>query len=338
MDLNEYLSAQELENVLEKHGVRLKSAEFTILRGLNGTLGYGLGARPEGLGELAELTASVKISEDEGPTWGHVAQGNALLKWLQETSEESKLWFPPLGDGKWPGGSSQCPWLKLVLISDSAFANVEEKRSQNAFVLCLMEVSNEGQLGGRIHVLDWSSRKSTRVARSTFMGELLAATAALERGEVLQMMLHEIWGNGFFTPRQMQEAEPIFAMESVVDARSLFDAVTSPDIGKITDKSCLIYLLAYRELVNQRRLRRVWWVPTEAMLADDLTKRMLWGSGLWPLVYAHGWWSPFPRDDLEEDYVSMEPDGKILRWRFEERHWVKPLYGLELPPRQWART
>ena len=42
---------------------------------------------------------------------------------------------------------------------------------------------------------------------------------------------------------------------------------------------------------------------------------MVEGSGLWPLVYRYGWWSPFQRADLEEDYITMEPDGSIVRWR-----------------------
>ena len=47
----------------------------------------------------------------------------------------------------------------------------------------------------------------------------------------------------------------------------------------------------------------------------DLTKAMVYGSGLWELVYAHGFWAPFRRDDLEEDYFTMEPSGEIIRWR-----------------------
>ena len=42
---------------------------------------------------------------------------------------------------------------------------------------------------------------------------------------------------------------------------------------------------------------------------------MVEGSGLWPLVYRYGWWSPFQRADLDEDYITMEPNGEIVRWR-----------------------
>ena len=53
------------------------------------------------------------------------------------------------------------------------------------------------------------------------------------------------------------------------------------------------------------------------MLADDLTKAMIHGSGLWELIYRFGFWAPFRRYDLEEDYVTMEPSGEIIRWRIQ---------------------
>ena len=86
-------------------------------------------------------------------------------------------------------------------------------------------------------------------------------------------------------------------------------------MGKITDKGCLIYMFAVRESIKHRRNWRMIWVPTESCLADDLTKSMQEGSGLWPLIYQHGWWSPFQRSDLEEDYITMEPPGSVQRWR-----------------------
>ncbi len=70
-----------------------------------------------------------------------------------------------------------------------------------------------------------------------------------------------------------------------------------------------------REAIQTSRIYRLHWIPTEAMLADDLTKAMLIGSGLWPILYQTGWWSVASRDDLPEDYVSMNCDGKIERWR-----------------------
>ncbi len=108
-------------------------------------------------------------------------------------------------------------------------------------------------------------------------------------------------------------------MEAVFDAKGLFDAVSSREIGKITDKGVLVYLLSYREMVRRRKLRRLHHVPTESMLADDLTKTMSWPTLQWPLLYETGAWIPFARDDLEEDYTTMEPNGEIVRYRLVGR-------------------
>ena len=36
------------------------------------------------------------------------------------------------------------------------------------------------------------------------------------------------------------------------------------------------------------------------------------------LIYRLGYWAPFPRHDLEEDFVTMEPTGEIVRWKVLE--------------------
>ena len=100
-----------------------------------------------------------------------------------------------------------------------------------------------------------------------------------------------------------------------VDGRGRFDAGAHGGLGEISGKSTVLYVMSERGAVSTGRHRRLYGVPTESMLADDLTKAMLQGSGLWDLIYHHGYWAPFRRMDLEEDYVTMESTGEVVRWR-----------------------
>ena len=106
-----------------------------------------------------------------------------------------------------------------------------------------------------------------------------------------------------------------------MDCRGLFDSIAAVIPGKLLDKGMVLWLAWVRECFRHW-LEELVWVPTESMLPDDLTKAMVVGSGLWPILYQLGWWSPLPRDDLEEDYVGMEPDGKVVRWRLNVR-WMQ---------------
>ena len=105
-------------------------------------------------------------------------------------------------------------------------------------------------------------------------------------------------------------------METVVDARGLFDALTNRDLGKLTDKSMALYVISYREQLRSRIVARMHWVPTESMLADDLTKKMIYGSGLWPILFCFAFWQPDSRPELTEDYVTWYGNnGEVVRYR-----------------------
>ena len=87
---------------------------------------------------------------------------------------------------------------------------------------------------------------------------------------------------------------------SVVDARGLFDCLTAADVGKISDKTSLIWVLAYRESLQRRYIRWVMWVSTGDMLADSMTK----AEGEmepWEFLYETGYWGPMSHPELPED-------------------------------------
>lgn len=315
--LKDFLDGQtEVPLEGDLHEALKTGAKVGKLRGINGVLSYAAGARPDSLGCLSTLTSAVKTADGtDPPTWGTISEANKVLRRMKETNAECILKFPKVGPGHLPDPKEQCRWLKIMVISDSAFANLSDKRSQGAFVILLVEIFDEnedGQPGGRVHLIDWSLKRSTRITRSTFGAELLAAVAGLERGETLQKWLTELWrGVDTKDPYSLERDELIVPLETAVDAKDLFDACTNPELGKVTDKNSTIYLMSYREAIRQRRIRRMFWIPTESMLADDLTKKMQYGSGLWPLFYENQWWMPAPRDGLKKITSRWSIQGRL---------------------------
>jgi hypothetical protein len=326
MDLQQYIRDAKFAEVEGPPDTELPPKGVSSLRGVNGTLSYGTGGRPEAMGCVAESASAVGVSPDgEGPTWAKVIAANAILQWLKDTNSESRFWYPAMGDGTGfkPGETSTK--FVLIVLTDAAFGNLLSRHSQLGYTILLAEVHDPTQLGGRVHLLEFGSSKSPRVCTSTFSGELHGAIRGLERGRFLVQFLTELWG-GARTPEELLNDVPVVTLEAVIDAKGLFDAMTAASTGKITDRSSILYLLQYREAMRVRHLSKLHWAPTESMLADDLTKAMLWGSGLWPILYEHAYWQPFRREDLPEDWVSWTQDGAVTRYQLGR-------VVAELPPR-----
>jgi hypothetical protein len=270
------------------------------------------------MGKIATSCSRVaKDADGNSPTWEALRKANDVVEFLKSTSKDHFLWYPRMGmEEKSPDSSDWCSWLGLCVVSDSAFANLSTKHSQGGFVILLCWLTDENQVGGFSHVLDFSSQRSTRVARSTYAAELLALVKALERAELLLDWLSEMWyGLPEDGIRGQINRGPMMKMSAVVDAKGLFDSLSAIDMGKLTDKTMLLYALSVRELLKIGLVLQLVWIPTEAMLADDLTKEME-PSGNWQVLYRTGWWTPQHRPDLLEDCVTFSPrDGSTKRWR-----------------------
>ena len=87
-------------------------------------------------------------------------------------------------------------------------------------------------------------------------------------------------------------------------------------MGRVSDKGCLICLVAYRELIEKRYLQALLWAPTDSMLCDEMTKDM-GDTPTWQEFYGHGFWGPKSSPHLPEDCVLYE-DGVTARYRVLE--------------------
>ena len=95
-----------------------------------------------------------------------------------------------------------------------------------------MQEWKDGHSGGKVNVLDFGSKKSPRVQKSTFGGELAAATVCLERAELLQIWTTEIFQGRTADPKDMLSRNDTFTNWPVIDAGCLFDEIVSKEIGE----------------------------------------------------------------------------------------------------------
>jgi len=254
-----------------------------------GTLQYASLSRAEKLGTMASLHE--KLAE-EGSTWQCVRDANNLLLEMQLDNEECCTWYPrfPIEE---PPLVGYCPSVALYTISDSAFKNMSDRKSQGGYTNLLVH-HVPGQVGGLCHVLEFGSRKSRRVAKSTWSAELHAFVVAAERLERIHDWVKEMFqgpGKEKGLARLGVPLEAFCDCYGVVDCRGLFDSLTTPTLGSLLDVSMQVYVMAAREAFASGPLSHMVWVPTDQMLSDSLTKPFE-HCPLWKALYRTGRWVP----------------------------------------------
>ena len=125
-----------------------------------------------------------------------------------------------------------------------------------------------------VSVIDWKSSACARVCRSTFASETMACMSAVESADYLQSFFETL-----LTGRLCRHHQGRLRIRFLSDCRSLYDHLTREGIPRVaSDRRLAIDLAAIRE--DLKRFGRLAWIPTEAQLADILTKPMK----------AHAWW------------------------------------------------
>ena len=282
-----FIAAQKKEPVRARLTDKLGDDGKTALKSICGTLQYALQSRPEKCGKLAAVQE--KMAGDEG-TWSAVREGNVILEELQANNDSCKFWYPHMGAA--PPTSGKCTSLALYMLSDSAFKNMSDKKSQGGYVLMLV-MREQGKVGGYVHILEFASRRSRRVAKSTWSAELHSFVVGTERLERLHSWLREIYqgpNSSRGLDRLHQEETVFLDCYGLVDCRGLWESLTAPVVGSLLDSSMQVYVLAAREAFEMGPLNCIGWIPTQDMLSDALTKHM--EDHLWERVYSTGRWYP----------------------------------------------
>eukprot|EP00435_Cladocopium_sp_Y103_P012135 s282_g3.t1 len=185
-------------------------------------------------------------------TYGDLQEANAILKYAKATAD-SHITIRPI-----PLDS-----LILVAYGDSAFANAPGGKSQGGFLIAAT-TENAAHHETDASLLDWKSYRHQRVLRSTLASEAASLDKSEDYANFLGCMLGELTCPEYIASHSGKSP---FAIWPVTDARSLFDAIHRLATS-FAEKRVEIDIAALRQTCRNLR-----WVPTEAMLADGLTKR-----------------------------------------------------------------
>ena len=166
--------------------------------------------------------------------------------------------------------------VKTLAIADSAFRKEDRTGlAMRGAVIALAEQKAE-QPGGRIHAIEYYSRKQRRITRSTYSAELHSLIDAIETAKLVTHAMTEIMTPHPLSPSQLVVMEEtgnlIFDIEACIDAKSIYDSLTPSDTKNPTEGSLIFVLLQVKEMLRSGTLRTLWWVDTRDMLADALNK------------------------------------------------------------------
>ena len=153
---------------------------------------------------------------------------------------------------------------RLMLFTDSSFANTDKGKSQLGFVVILADKSGKG------NILHYGSTMSKRIARSVLAVELLALVHGFDQAYVVQDMLRQITGK-------------TIDIDAFIDSQTLFNLVAKH--SNPLERRLLIDVNALRQSHRKGELRNVAWIPTGQNVADGLTKRLIGRThSLWKLL------------------------------------------------------
>ena len=214
----------------------------------------------------------------QAPTLKHVKDANRLLEWIRKNLKQLGIRFKQLAEP-----------LRLVCLSDSAFKAQEfEGLVMRGCVIFLASATPAGRSGVstdsqgckpwttgtdvQVQLLDWYSKKHTRVVRSTYAAELLSLLDAVNQGHVLKLCLHEVICGAQPAAKLINTKKLAIPLDAGVDARSVFDSATAQQVRTPADKQLILHVRALREHLDEGLIDVFYWIDTEDMLPDGMTK------------------------------------------------------------------
>jgi hypothetical protein len=251
--------AQNLQKIVVPRARRatpdapLTPEEVTTLRATNGALQWLAG---QGMPAIA-----FEVSRSQGalaaPKVSDLLELNHIIGKANEYAEDSLL-FPGFD-------LSTCC---VLCVSDASFANMPGGTSQSGAFIGLGDSSLADGQPGRFLALEWKSCRQKRACRSTFGAEALALSDAADVGDFLRGLLYEIQHPGA-DPRESETRG--VRMCWATDCRDLFDKLTKDGLSSSAEKRLALELVILKELLD-RPSCKVYWVATDQMLVDILTK------------------------------------------------------------------
>lgn len=145
--------------------------------------------------------------------------------------------------------------IRIIVFTDSAFANNADYSSQIGYVIVLADKYN------RANLLHWSSTKCRRVTRSVLASELYGLVNGFDMGSAIKSSLEKIlkpWHPGYI---------PLIVC---TDSKSLYDCLVK--IGTTNEKRLMIDIMSLRQAYEQREITEIMWIPGHKNPSDAMTK------------------------------------------------------------------
>eukprot|EP00434_Breviolum_minutum_P029259 symbB.v1.2.025879.t1/scaffold2545.1/size76554/2 len=255
----------------------IQESELTKLRGLVGSLQYAVThTRPDIAAKLGEIQSQMSR--------GTVATLIAANKVLREAQEFAhvKICFRHIPVSE----------VSHVSFGDASFASPKQLSSHQGTIICATNQKLNSNEQAPISPLIWTSKKISRVVRSTLSAEAFSMSRSVDQLGWMRLL----WG--VLVISNFDWRNPIVGLKQlpvsiiVTDCKSLYGLVTRIAMPSCEEYRTTLEVLLIRERCSEHSVFR--WVPTSLQLADPLTKAM--DAALLRAVLASGEFQSFDEE------------------------------------------
>lgn len=141
--------------------------------------------------------------------------------------------------------------LKLIVFTDSSFANNKDYTSQIGYVIVLADGNDNA------NILHWSSTKCRRVTRSVLASELYAMSNGYDMAASIKTTMELI-------------LDIKLPLTVCTDSKSLYDCIVK--LGTTQEKRLMVDLMCLRQSYERREITEIKWIDGKSNPADAMTK------------------------------------------------------------------
>ena len=260
MDQTRYLEKIEPITVARSRrtdpSASLEPDEIRELRRLNGSLQYAaVHTRPDIAAKVGYLQTRVTKGEVR-----HLIEANRVLH--EAKTHPVSLMIVPIAEEH----------VTFCTFSDASFATSKDSKSyQGTFVVATdwRMLQNEKAV---VVPMAWTSKKISRVVRSTLSAEVVSLCASVDRMSWIRLFWEWMRNPGIdiANPEDVLSRAPRASL--VTDCKSAYDVATKTAVPTCSELRTQLECLLLRERLQENCQLR--WVHSKAMLADCLTKVM----------------------------------------------------------------
>jgi hypothetical protein len=199
------------------------------------------------------------------PTIANLLRLNTVVRWVRR--KPSFLHFQKLIGP-----------VKIMVISDAAFRREDiSGLAMKGAIVALCE-DHDAHPGGRLQIMEYSSRRQRRIVRSTFGAELNSLGDSLEFGKLLAYTMAELHCPSLdLNGLRLLDLNGNFPVKvhAAIDCKSIYDSLRVADVRMPTEAALILLLLQLKEMLKIGSLSALWWIDTRDMLSDGLNKGLV---------------------------------------------------------------